>query len=195
MGIGSRLASPWKKGLPLAYLLAGTVLPDLLDKTLYYSFSFATGLHGAELGLFSGTRTIGHTGVFLIILTALAFARKSKPLAALALGVATHLLLDNITDRVLGHPGETSSALTALVFPLLGFHFAVIPFKSLAEHLRSFNEPFLWVSEIIGAGLLAWDTWKRRHTSEIVQSLRQAWRGLRKRKIRRRRRRHDGFEI
>ena len=193
MGIGSRLASPWAKGLPLTYLLAGTILPDFFDKTLYYALSFATGLHGAELGLISGTRTVGHTGIFLILLMILAFARKSKPWAALALGVATHLLLDNITDRAMGHPGGTSSALIALSFPLMGFHFAVIPFTSLVEHLRSFNEPFLWVSEIIGVGLLAWDTWKRRHTSEIVRNLRQAWHGIRKRKVRRRQ--HDGFEV
>lgn len=192
MGIGSRLASPWTRGLPLFYLLLGTVLPDILDKSLYYAMMLSTGRHGADLGLISGTRTFGHTGIFLITLTLFALMRRSKPWAAIALGIATHLLLDNITDRMLIQPGEPSSALMALVFPAMGFKFATIPYANLEEHLSSLKHPFLWVSEIVGIGLLAWDQWKRRHSSEIVRNLRQGWHALRKRKPRRS---HDGFEL
>lgn len=179
-GIGSRLASPWARGLPYAWLLAGTLLPDLIDKPLYYGASWMTGRIGAELGLISGTRTVGHTALFLLLLTALAWTRRSRTLAALALGTATHLLLDNLSDRALG--ATESSALQALVFPLLGASFGAIPFGSPQAHLHSLLNPFTGLTEVLGGALLSWDAWKRRHESEIIGSLRQAVSRLRRRR-------------
>src|ERR1700733_5728748 len=94
LGIGLKTAQPFRRDLPLKPLLLGTLLPDLIDKTLYYGLSFATGRRGAELRLISGTRTFGHTILFTLALGAIAARRRSKTLAALALGSATHLFLD-----------------------------------------------------------------------------------------------------
>jgi hypothetical protein len=172
MGIGSKLAAPLRPGLPRSWLLVGTLLPDLLDKPLYYGLVLATGQRSAELGLISGTRTFAHTGIFLLLLTLAAFARHSKILAALALGTATHLLLDNVSDRILA-PGYESSALLALVFPALGVRFGAIPFGSAEEHLHSIFKPFTMGAEAVGAAILFWDSWVQTHKAEIVARLRK----------------------
>ena len=44
LGAGSRLASPFSKGLPRGLLLLGTLLPDLIDKPLFYGLLFLRGL-------------------------------------------------------------------------------------------------------------------------------------------------------
>jgi hypothetical protein len=176
LGIGSKLAGPWAAQLPRRWLLAGTLVPDLVDKPLYYALALVTGKRGAELGLVSGTRTFGHTALFLIVLTVAAFARKSRPLAAVALGVATHLLLDNLGDHFIhsARPGtDESSTILALLFPFLGWKFPVIPFKSPGQHLGSLAHPYVWGGELAGAAILAWDTWKARHRPEILGMLRR----------------------
>ncbi len=177
-GMGLKLASPWARGLSFSWLLVGTLLPDLLDKPLYYGLRLLTGQFGGELGIISGTRTFGHTAIFLFTLTALGWARQSRPLAALALGTATHLLLDNLSDRFL-HSAD-SSALQALVFPLLGAHFAVIPFSNAQEHLRALVNPVTLAGEGLGGALLGWEIWKRRHESEILKNIRESVRRLRR---------------
>src|SRR4051812_44623567 len=100
LGIGSTMAAPWSRDLPKRALLLGTLLPDLIDKTLYYSLYLATGQWGEKLGLIAGTRTFGHSGLFLIAVTALALFRGSRTAVALGLGILTHLLLDVAADGV-----------------------------------------------------------------------------------------------
>ena len=133
MGIGSKLVAPWSKGLPRRWVLLGTLLPDLIDKPLYYGMALFTGRHGADLGLVSGTRTFGHTALFLLILSLIAILRSSKPLAALAVGVMTHLLLDNWVEHYF--MGKVGADHLALFFPFLGFHFPVMPYGTFSEHL------------------------------------------------------------
>ena len=96
MGIGSKLVNTWSKELPRWALLAGTLLPDVIDKPLYYILFAITRLNGGHLGLINNSRTVGHTAMFLLALTLLAVTRRSRVLAALALGVATHLMLDKV---------------------------------------------------------------------------------------------------
>jgi hypothetical protein len=177
MGIGSKLVSPWTRQLPKWALLLGTILPDLIDKPLYYGLAWITGRHGAELGLISSTRTLGHTAMFLLAITLLAMVRRSRVLAALALGVATHLFLDNLgdtlTDYFAPYPDGTirTSALTALLWPMYKPYFANMPFKNMAAHLHVTLNPLTIGAEIAGAAILAWDYWKTRHESEILQML------------------------
>src|SRR4051812_22338745 len=106
LGFGLKLANPFlgqKSGrFPLKWLLVGTLLPDVIDKSLYYGLSWLNGLRGADLGLISGTRTLGHSALFLLLLAGFAALLKSRPLAALTLGVATHLLVDHLGDSI-GH--------------------------------------------------------------------------------------------
>jgi membrane-bound metal-dependent hydrolase YbcI (DUF457 family) len=167
LGIGSGIARRISRGLPIGWLLFGTVLPDLIDKPLYYGLSLATGKRGFDLGLVSCTRTFGHTAIFLVAIAIYAWARRSRAAAAVALGVGTHLVLDAFQDywfrAFLGNEGE-SSALVALLFPFHLARFSEMPFASLAEHLRSVGRPFLLVSEGIGALILArlWIIERRR---------------------------------
>lgn len=165
LGIGSKLASPLGRKLPYGWLLAGTLLPDLIDKPLYYGLSLVTGLKGEALGLVSCTRTFGHSGIFLVALLGLAFAKKSKPLAALGLGAATHLMLDLLQDHWAISQGiavPPSSALLALLYPIYDARFGVMPFSNATEHLKNVGQPILLVTETVGLLILLWDDWKSR---------------------------------
>ncbi|MFI5363372.1 MAG: hypothetical protein ACHQ49_15500 [Elusimicrobiota bacterium] len=158
LGIGLETARPFRRGLPLKPLLLGTILPDLIDKPLYYGLSWTTGLRGAELGLISGTRTFGHTLLFTAALAGLAAARRSKVVAALALGSAAHLLLDVVSDLC---THSAVSPLRVLAWPLLGWRFPDYPYEGLGGHLHHFREPFFIYAELIGAALLLLE-WRRR---------------------------------
>ena len=163
LGIGLEIASPFEKGLSRKTILVGTLLPDLMDKSLYYGLSFATGLRGDKLGLIAGTRTFGHTLLFTVALGLLAKTRRSRLLAALALGTATHLLLDLITDTCemgVNSPRIMSISLKALLWPLLGWQFPFAFGSGVHEHLGRIHEPFILCAEILGAVLLIRE-WRR----------------------------------
>ena len=198
LGIGNQIARPWSRGLSTRWILIGTLLPDMIDKILYYSLSFATGLHAAELGrstMIGGTRTFAHTALFLILITVLAQWRQSRVLAALSLGIATHLLLDNVYDRLVfgevasfsADAADLSSAFQALVFPYFGFRFATIPFQDVSEHFWSiFGNKALMGTEVVGMALLAWHAWKHQNGRELMTRLR----AFRPRSKARRRKKH-----
>lgn len=153
----------------LRWLLLGTLLPDLVDKPLYYALVLATGRHGAELGLLSSSRTVGHTLLFALALR-LVFGR--GPGGALAAGACTHLFLDVLSDLASqafvalgwsdpGPPALGPSTLAAVFFPLLGPHFPIQPFKDLGEHLVASVRAWTLGSELLG-GLLLWWRWRAR---------------------------------
>jgi len=157
LGIGSWVAARGVRAEQLGWLLFGTLLPDLVDKPLYYALVFATGRRGAELGLVTGTRTFGHTLLLVVLLWLLTPRRIGSPLA---LGMITHLALDELGDIVglflpaLGtrpHPGTIS----AILFPFLGPRFPVSPFHGLLEHLASLDNLYVLAGEIVGVALLA----------------------------------------
>lgn len=173
MGIGSRLVKPWTQSLPKWALLLGTMLPDLIDKPVYYGLLFYARMMGTTMGLLNNSRTIGHTALFLLAFTGVAMVRRSRLFAALALGIATHLILDNLNDSLvdyflpeINHPPQ-HSAMVALLWPFLQSYFPATPFTKFTEHMhRSFN-PLSLGFEVIGAIILFWDGWQTRHESEI----------------------------
>ena len=160
LGIGLKTAQPFRRDLPLKPLLIGTLLPDLIDKPLYYGLAWATGRRGVDIGLISGTRTFGHTLLLTASLAALASARRSKLLAALALGSATHLFLDVVSDVF---TRTTAYSLRVLAWPLLGWRFPGYMYEGLGEHLSHFRQPFFLYAELIGAMILfvEWRTARR----------------------------------
>jgi hypothetical protein len=164
LGIGSKIAAPFSRRLPYGWILFGTLLPDLMDKPLYYGAKLATGRQGFDIGLVSCTRTFGHTALFLFGLSLLAFLRKSKVFAAITIGVATHLVLDGFQDywllEVLHLPGESSLRLAAL-FPFYANHFGDDPFLSVADHIRRGGTSITIGAEAVGAAILGWDYWKK----------------------------------
>ena len=153
LGIGQRLASLGNTR-PLKPILIGTLLPDLIDKPLYYVPVFLTGKHGAELGLLSGTRTVGHSLVFLLLIVLIATipGPRRRWWQALSLGVASHLLLDNFLESFA--PLTVFSSRIALLFPYYGITFPVAQHHSLGEHLFMHLNPIEVVAEAVGAVLL-----------------------------------------
>ncbi len=143
LGFGSVLARPWRDRASRWALLAGMLLPDIIDKPLYY----------ARLSdLFSCTRTVGHTGLLALTLLLAGLIWKRRALAAVAIGMTTHVILDCVMDAFVGN--SESSALRAAVWPLMGTHFAHVYLPSLTVHVeRLVNVPIL-VTEIAGAVLL-----------------------------------------
>ncbi len=179
LGIGIQIARPWmgdpKEGLRARTVLLGCLLPDLIDKPLYYSMHWATGLSGDALGLISGTRTLGHTLFFVLILGLGAWWRRSLWLAALCLGVGTHLALDHAGEFLAGLLGQDlsdafdwgSRRVQGLFFPFFGARFPEYPFQNMKEHAGTFLSPHLWTTEILGAFFLVRDylrfskSWRR----------------------------------
>ena len=168
LGVGSALARPCSRGLKKRFMFLGTLLPDLIDKPLYYGLSLITGLKGADLGIISGTRTFGHTALFLLTLCVIAFARRSRVLVALALGIATHLVLDGLWDRL----GPTTlplgdiSPLAGIFWPALGTQFPIYPFNDVQDHLSKFLQPAFWGGELLGLALLSLELLRFRYPSE-----------------------------
>ena len=159
VGIGVALAAP---RLPpdartVRFLALGTLLPDLIDKPLYYALSLATGRSGADLGLISSTRSFGHTLLFCLLLYLALPRRLAVPLAA---GMITHLVLDEMGDLFAivwprpGPPRTGPATASAIFFPLLGFHFPILPFSSASEHVRALVDPYTLLGEAVGAVLI-----------------------------------------
>jgi len=165
MGFGLKLSEPVRRDLPVRPLLLGALLPDLIDKPLYYALEAATGRRGAAIGIVAGTRSFGHTLLFLLALAALARARRSRPLAALALGVATHLVLDTLSDAFTRRWGFSFKA---LFWPVLGWRFPIYPYYGWRDHVAHVREPFLLAAEIAGAAILAWEWRKARRAATPV---------------------------
>ena len=162
VGIAKKLAArPYRHFSPVdkRAFFVGALLPDLIDKPLYYASAWLTGKRGAAVGIISGTHLFAHTGLFLVVLALAALVSRSKPTRALALGVATHLALD-----VVG----LSLNLRTLLWPLLGWRFPSYPFRHLTEHLATILRPVTFAGEALGAAILWWD-WRaaRRRRAEI----------------------------
>jgi hypothetical protein len=164
MGIGLETAKLVDRDPPIKPLLLGTLLPDFLDKPLYYGLSWATGKRGAALGIIAGTRSFGHTILLTAALFAVGAARKSRVITALALGMATHLLLDMFSDFCLR---RADFSMQAFAWPLLGWQFPIYPFYGWHDHIASGRNPFMIVTESLGALILLYE-WRKgtfRHPS------------------------------
>ncbi len=160
IGVGKFFIQLWQKCLPMRLVVLGTLLPDLIDKPLYYVQVLFTGKRGLELGLISGTRTIGHTLLFFILLVLVARITKSRSLFIVVLGVFTHLFLDNFLEPF--RELEIYSSRIALLFPLYGFRFPVASFSNLEEHLLQHLTFLDILGECIGASILLFGYYKKK---------------------------------
>ena len=139
------------------------LLPDVIDKLLYYSRLFP--------GVVTCTRTFGHTGILLVATLLTSRMIKSRWLAALSLGMATHLLLDCLIDRVT--PEVASPALIALTWPFIQNHFASYHFASVGEHLHKLVNVPTMTAEVIGLSLIGWDYWKSANRVAMAKFLKR----------------------
>jgi hypothetical protein len=156
LGLGKKIAArPYRRFSRVerrAFFL-GALLPDLIDKPLFYIPFWVTGGRSAAAGLLSGTHLFAHTGLFLLGLVIAALISRSLPLRAIAIGVATHLLLDCV---------GLSMGLGTLLWPLFGEHFPSYPFRNLGQHLATIMNPVTLAGELVGAAILWWDYRKAR---------------------------------
>jgi len=154
LGIGKKLAArPFRHFSPVdrRAFFVGALLPDLIDKPLYYGHAWLTGTHGDGAGILSGTHLFAHTGLFLVVVAAAGLVTRSQPLRALAIGVATHCVLDFV---------GLSMNLGTLLWPLLGWHFPTYPFRNLSQHLKTIFNPITFIGEALGAAIL-WSDYRK----------------------------------
>ena len=158
VGIGRALVHRWRDRLPLVPLSLGTLLPDLIDKPLYYSRLWP---------YITATRTFGHTGLLLLALAGAGVLFESRVLKALATGAATHLLLDFAGDL----PGglEQSSTLIAALWPLSGGRFSTSYMPSMTAHAWLLLSWPTLASELAG-GLLLLREWRSRRAPAITRA-------------------------
>ncbi|HEY2730794.1 MAG TPA: metal-dependent hydrolase [Polyangia bacterium] len=156
LGLGKKLAArPYRRFSPVerrAFFL-GALLPDLIDKPLFYIPFWLTGRRSAAAGLLSGTHLFAHTGLFLMALVIAALVTRSARLRAVAIGVSTHVGLDCVA---------LSMGLGTLLWPLFGWHFPAYPFRSLSQHLATILNPITLAGELLGVAILWWDHRKAR---------------------------------
>ncbi len=154
LGLGQAIAARPYRGFSVAERRAffvGALLPDLIDKPLFYIPFWLSGRRGADAGILSGTHLFAHTAVFLLVLALAARIRRSARLRALAIGVATHFVLDGV---------GLSMNLGTLLWPLFGWRFPVYPFRNLGQHLWTVMNPITLAGELLGAAVLLW-SWRR----------------------------------
>ena len=158
LGLGKKIAArPYRRfsrAERRAFFL-GALLPDLVDKPLFYLPFWLTGGRSAR-GILSGTHLWAHTLVFLLVLAAVAIITRSRPLRAVAIGVATHFVLD-----VVG----LSMGKGTLLWPVFGWRFPAYPFRGLGHHLATILSPITLAGEVLGASILVWDSRKARQSA------------------------------
>jgi len=125
IGIGSALARPFLKKLPFRWLLVGTLLPDLIDKSAFLVFGLLEYFRNG--GWIPGKRGIAHTALFLCLLAGISVWRKSAKWSAVTLGTATHLLLD-VISKMFGSHHTASGSLAVVFWPFLGWHFPTLSY-------------------------------------------------------------------
>lgn len=111
-GRASRLSTLW--------LVAGTAVPDVLDKPL------------ATVGVTSLFHSVGHSALLVLVVVPLALSGRAGLSAAV--GWALHLLLDAVHVIVNGRPGDA----VFLLWP------AIVPTDPLALPPGSFFVYYLW---------------------------------------------------
>jgi hypothetical protein len=153
LGIGKKLAArPYRAFSPAARraFFLGALLPDLIDKPLFYIPFWVSGRRGE---LLSGTHLFAHTGLFLLALAAAAWLTRADAMRAVVIGVATHFILDCV---------GLSMGLGTLLWPLFGWRFPAYPFRNVGQHLATVLNPITLAGELVGGAILAWDYWKAR---------------------------------
>jgi hypothetical protein len=158
LGLGPRLLGPLRRRLPVRWLLFGCLLPDLLDKPLFYALLWAKG---DVVPPVLGSRSFGHTFLFLLLLAAFALLRRTPAAWAVAAGVSTHFALD-LVGELFASGDPASSIWLALLWPFLGWNFPLAHFHTPREHLEVALESWYVIAgEIAGLAVLL-DDWRRR---------------------------------
>jgi hypothetical protein len=116
----------------LAFLVLGSMLPDIIDKPLSHLLYGTMGMG----------RIYAHTLLFLLLISALALYLRDGRLASLSGGVLSHLILDSMW-----------ASPVILLWPLLGpfpqaAHLEVLPYIEIL--LGRLRDPFILIPECLG---------------------------------------------
>jgi len=141
LGIGSALTRLCPVKLQFRWVLLGTVLPDLIDKPIF----FLLGRYFHEAGWEAGKRGFAHTLVFLALLAVISRIRQSPAFWSVTAGTATHLALDVISKCTEGSSTALGS-LRVLFWPLGGWSF-----PTLSHGMHGIE---IWMFEAVGLALL-----------------------------------------
>ena len=152
-----------KPHLAVPAVFAGAVLPDLIDKPIYYISHDGLKIHGAFADVYAGTRGVAHTFIFLGVLALVAATSKNRIWIGIAIGVATHLSLDIINDLIFSH----STDLRIFLWPALGWNFPSATFPTLGAHLHFVFEPISLITELTGV-ILLWRRFGRKDSGTFV---------------------------
>jgi hypothetical protein len=141
--------------LQFRWILLGTLLPDLIDKPVFFLLSH----YFHEAGWEAGKRGFAHTLVFLALLGAISSWRRSQAWWAITAGAATHLVLDVISKSTEGTSTAVGS-LQVLFWPLAGWSFPM-----LSHGMHGIE---IWICEAAGVALLGLQLGVRRLRPESV---------------------------
>ena len=129
--------------MDLRWLLAGSILPDVIDKPLgsiFFHDTFQTHR------LFSHSVLFPILGLLVVLVVTSRGTDLRKNLIALVIGALVHLVL----DAAWADP-------EAFWWPLFGFDFPHVANSAFPELLRSMvTNPWVWVGEAAGIGYLVW---------------------------------------
>jgi len=145
--------------MDIRFLLIGSMLPDIIDKPIGLYFFRET---------FSSGRIFSHTLLFLVLVTfvGLILKRSSGKTWGLALSIGTlfHLVLDQIWETP-----------KTLFWPLFGIDFEKYEIGNWVMNMLQglFENPKLYVTEIIGFIVLAWFGWELMRRRAIIRFLKQ----------------------
>jgi len=131
------------------WILLGTLLPDLIDKSAF----LVLGRYFHEAGWEPGNRGFAHTLVFLVLLAAISSWKESQALWGVTAGTATHLVLDVISKSTEGTSTAVGS-LQVLFWPIAGWSFPTL------SHGMHGTE--IWLFEVAGLALLVLQLGVRR---------------------------------
>lgn len=154
LGFSRALVQPLRTKVDLKPFFIGALLPDLIDKPIFYMFP----------DRIAGTRGFAHTLLFLAATFFVAKVFKSRVAYSIAIGVVAHLLLDNVGDYLHIENSLVKSYQT-LFWPLAGFEFPSTVYLTMQAQANRLKSPYLIVTESMGFVLLAvlgWRDWRRR---------------------------------
>ncbi len=161
LGFGAQMARALHLKLPKKAFWLGALLPDLIDKPVYYFLSWRTGAQGAAVPIIHGTRSAGHTLLFLMTLSVMSLYLNRSWMRALTWGVISHLALDFVSDQIVGFPQLPLASHLPLSYPMRG-EIPAAQHLSLSSHLFKLRQPFFLITEILGGLLLLYPIGKHR---------------------------------
>ncbi len=146
MGFGALMVRPFKNQIKVSpAFLVGCLLPDILDKPLFYLFQSHV----------LGTRSYGHTFLFLLFWVVYGFYSKSLFFAALAYGVFTHLVLDYAGDAIFSSDRVVFNN-RIFFWPIRGLKFPETIYLTFHEQISRFSNNYTFWTELIGFILLVY---------------------------------------